>query len=122
MKLSKRQQTKNHNLMMDLIHYLQKNEMFIEINIYTNGHRYSSEKHQDAVAIQTPYGVYYDYGKYNAKLIEFSNPERLTMTFEGPFYDLLNYDYGGEEFERICEKHNMYFEQGYMHSLACYDN
>jgi hypothetical protein len=51
------------------------------------------------------------------------------MSFEGPFYDVINYylpapkycDKLMKEFDEICSKYGKYYELGYAWSLALYD-
>ena len=59
--------------------------------------------------------------------VEYSS-DFLTMTFEGPFYHVMNYysptkycDKLIAEFDEICKKYGKYHELGYAWSLALYD-
>lgn len=110
-------------LALDIIKYLQKNELFYDVLLYLNDSRYSSNASENAEKQHTPYGEYYiedniivsDYVKYN-------NPETVTMTFEGPLNHELNFGDGkiAEDLNKIAKKYNLYFEQGYSWSLAFY--
>lgn len=129
MNLSSRTIKRNQKLLIAIIEYLQKKDFFEEINIYTNGRKYSSTKHPGDTVCQTKYGEYYDCGEWDVeKQIEYNNPETLTMTFEGPLYH--NYNATSmypsktnseEDINNICKKFGLYAEQGYAWSLACYD-
>ena len=119
---------RNNKLMLDIIKYLQKKNYFIDVNIYTNGHKYSSEKHDGDTELTTKYGIYYDSGEWDVESqIEFNNPKTLTMTFEGPLYHDYNHNYeykachAERDITKICEKYGLYPEQGYAWSLACYE-
>lgn len=119
---------RNNKLMLDIIKYLQKKDYFSDINIYTNGHKYSSEKHEGDTELTTRYGTYYDCGEWDVETqIEFNNPKTLTMTFEGPLYHDYNHNYefqachAERDITKICDKYGLYPEQGYAWSLACYE-
>ena len=55
-----------------------------------------------------------------------ANPHILSMSFEGPTYELLNGCRGGhsgkfyDEFINLLSKHGVYFEQGNAWNLTCY--
>lgn len=55
--------------------------------------------------------------------VEFFNKEGITMTFNGPFYNVIN-DYEKrdalEEFKNILVKNNTYFISGFKWSLSVY--
>lgn len=127
MNLTKKEQTRNTNLMIEIIEYMQKHELFEMVNIYTNGHLYSSDKtDKDFTTKTTKYGEYYDYGTYDVtEQIEYNNPNTITMTFEGPFYNAYNGNYGNykteDDIRKICDKYGLYAEQGYAWSLALYE-
>lgn len=121
--------TQNHKMMEKIICFLQKTDMFTMVNIYTNGHRYSSDNYpekKDAIVCKTKYGEYYDMGECDVeKIVEYANKNTITMTFEGPLY----YDYNGysehshhsyDKLNQIAEPYGLYAEQGYAWSLAFY--
>lgn len=120
----------NQKLMEDIIDYLEAHELFEDVNIYTNDHRYSSDKPRIADSSVTELTTskgnkYYDYGKWNvASQVEYNNPDSVTMTFEGVLYDVINYD--DEEtvmtkLEQIGKKYGVHPELGYQWSLAFYN-
>ena len=127
--LTAKEQKRNQKLMLDIIQYLQKRDMFSDVNIYINNRKYSSDNHENATEYQTKYGPYYDCGEWDVeKQVEYNNPKILTMTFEGPLY----HDYNGyfanisdchaeEDIQKICDKYGLYPEQGYAWSLAVYE-
>lgn len=121
-------QQRNEKLMLDIIRYLQKHDLFYDVLIYVNGHRYASEKPDSMVMLDSGTGPYYDQGAYDVtKYIEYASPDILTISFEGPLYDALNYpetkaQYAVEDdLQNICAKYGLYFEQGYAWSLAVYE-
>lgn len=121
--------TQNHKMMEKIICFLQKTDMFTMVNIYTNGHHYSSDNYpekEDTIVCKTKYGEYYDMGECDVeKIVEYANKDTITMTFEGPLY----YDYNGysehshhsyDKLNQIAEPYGLYAEQGYAWSLAFY--
>ena len=124
----KNPQQRNEKLMLDIIRYLQKHDLFYDVLIYINGHRYSSESKNSVEIMDSGNGPYYDQGSYDVKdYIEYASPGILTMSFEGPLYEALNYpetkaQYAVEDdLQNICAKYKLYFEQGYAWSLAVYE-
>lgn len=126
MALTEKQKKRNLKLMEDIIKYLQKHEMFEMITIYVNGHKYTDDKRENAIECSTKYGPYYDNGPCDVTtILEYNNPDILTMSFEGPLYHAYN-GYSGhtsaeEDIQKICNKYNLYPEQGYAWSLAVYE-
>lgn len=108
----------------EIIEFLQERELFHDVSLYVNNKRYSSNKSKSSHAVKTKFGEYYATDNVNVKdCVEYSNPDLITMTFEGPFYEELNYSSDGttyEAFSELLNKHGMYFEQGYAWSLAVY--
>ena len=96
-------------LTLKLIMYLQKHRMFHNINIYVNNQCFSSDFHVGDT-------------EKNTQIVEYNNPDTLTMTFEGPLYDELNYNRSNtrRDLEQIFAQYGFYFEQGYAWSLAAY--
>ena len=116
-------QKRNINMMEDIIKYCCQHELFIDIVFYVNGHKYSSEKQPDAAAIKIGSDEYYDCGEADVTtIVQYNNPDTLTMTFEGPLYDDINYGDGSAEeaIRKIADKYGLYPEQGYAWSLAMY--
>ena len=116
-------QKRNMCMMEDIIKYCCQHDIFIDITFYVNGHKYSSEKGPTAKAIQTGPYEYYDYGEADVTtIVEYNNPDTLTMTFEGPLYDDINYGDGSAEeaIRKIADKYGLYPEQGFAWSLAIY--
>jgi len=115
---------RNERLLADIIDYLTAQDVFDDVAIYTNGHKYSDKKSEEAVERKTEKGSkYYDHGEWDVtSQIEYCNPDILTMTFEGDLYDALNYDFKAEEgLNRILDGYGLYYEQGYQWSLAVYE-
>lgn len=123
MKNKKSHTEKMDELALDLIDFLQKNNLFHDITIYVNQKRLSSNPSEQATEHKTPFGAYYVTNNINvAEFIEYNNPDTITMSFEGPLYHMINYGSQKEQnrFENIFKKYGLYTEQGYAWSLAAY--
>ena len=114
-------------LTKELISYMQKKDLFDMVRIYANGNRYSNEKSEGSEEYQTKYGSYFMTPNVDVrKIVEYNNPDTITMTFEGPLYHALNgYSVDAESIEtslsKLFEKYGLYYELGYAWSLACYE-
>ena len=116
----------NEKMLMELIDYLDGLGHFSDIALYCNGHKYVSEPFEcpDASPCETENGVvYYDAGECDVmEAMEYANPDRISMTFEGPFYDLLQEcPCVGQELNDIGAKYGCYYDQGYSWDLSFYD-
>lgn len=115
----------NEQMALELIRYLQENDMFTDVSLYLNNKRYSSSQHNDDLVEETEYGPYYitddvDVSDY----VEYFNAHTITMTFEGPLYDALNYAYDNtvsDDISAIAASYGLYFEQGNAWNLAFYN-
>ena len=97
--------------------WLIKNEMWVDTRIYFNNKAYTSLKHYN--------------NPDNLIVIEDINPkdyidycgDYLTMSFEGPLYDVLNYTNGKlkAEFDSIFDKYGLYYELGNAWNLSVYE-
>lgn len=105
--------------------FLIKHEMWIDVRIYFNGK-----------ALSTDYGNNnYAYNDSNVDYIiedvkpndyfEYVGDNILCMSFEGPFYELLNgyvpysyYDKVEGEFRNILSKYGLYYELGHPWNLS----
>lgn len=112
-----------YNLMTDLVMYLYKNELLFDVNIYVNAKRYSTSEYNTDTNIKIGSAVMYQSDCENPEeCVEYCNKDTLTMTFEGPLYQALNYDGTTEEdLNKIFAKYGLYYEQGYAWSLTAYD-
>lgn len=121
---------RNAALMSDIAAYIAGLDEFQDIGFYVNGRRYFTDllSNRDKPQAEVSPGILMrDYGECDVRdYVEYSNPDTLTMTFEGPFYA----DYNGvtkrrwqaeEDLVRIAEKYGLYPEQGYAWSLSFYE-
>lgn len=103
--------------------------MFHMINIYAGGKHYTSDynnKNPDMQEVKVESDtIYYVQDTNMDKIpVEYNNPKTLTMTFEGPLYDALNYDSTDktmEKINKIFDEYGLYAEMGYAWSLAAYE-
>lgn len=69
----------------------------------------------------------YEYENRNPlDYFEYANPKTLSMSFEGPLYEVLNGYVRGwvkleAEFLKLFEKYGFYYELGYAWSLSAYE-
>lgn len=106
------------NLKDEIIDLLHENEMWLDVSIYCNGKCWSTS---DKECKHFRYGgepfVYeadpHDYTEYAGDI--------LTMTFEGPLYDALNYGFRFEDkLLSLFKKYGLYYEMGHAWDLtAC---
>lgn len=118
-------------LVMDLIKWLVKHDVFWDINIYCNNkcwksNNYNNDKNVIKI-INTKISPEPFYVQENIKAkdyIEYANENLITMSFEGPLYHEINYGNGKiyQELEEFFNKRGLYFELGYAWSLSVYEN
>lgn len=112
-------------LAKEIRQFLLDNEMWIDTRIYFNGMAYATDdgKH-----------YYYNDPEHLVELQD-EDPKRyteyagpyLTMTFEGPFYEVMNGYMGRlgyrleEEFHALLRKYGLYAEMGHAWDLSVYE-
>lgn len=102
----------------EIIDLLQENEMWIDVSIYCNGKCWSTSD-KDVKRFRYN-GEPFEYEDDPHRVTEYAG-NILTMTFEGPLYDALNYGYKFEDtLQGLFEKYGLYYEMGESWSLtAC---
>ena len=106
---------------MDVLHYLEAHGLDYDVCIYFNNKRIKNEYNwrdpnpQPKLVVQeniSPF-TYFEYANYD---------HILSMSFEGPLYDVLNYSGGKREDEllKIFEQYGCYWELGNMWNLSAY--
>lgn len=113
-------------LAKEIRQYLLDREMWSDVRIYFNGKAFATDDRE---------GNYYYNDPVHLVVLEDEDPRTyteyagdiLTMTFEGPLYEALNYgDYGGyqwkteEELTAIFRKYGLYYELGNAWNLTAY--
>lgn len=114
------------NLAKEIRQYLLDRDMWIDTRIYFNGKAFSTDDRD---------GHYYYNDPDHLVVLEDEDPHTyteyagdiLTMTFEGPLYEALNYGgYEGyqwkteEELTDIFRKYGLYYELGNAWNLTAY--
>lgn len=114
------------NLAKEIRQYLLDREMWSDIRIYFNGKAFATDDRE---------GHYYYNDPDHLVVLEDEDPHTyteyagdiLTMTFEGPLYEVLNYGgYGDnpwqveEELTAIFRKYGLYYELGNAWNLTAY--
>ena len=91
--------------------FLIDREMWSDTRIYFSGMAYDSETEEVLHGLDPN-----DYTEYAGDI--------LTMTFEGPLYDALNYGPWSteEKLQAIFNKYGLYFEMGHAWDLTAYPN
>lgn len=111
--------TKEEKLAKDIIDFLLKHEIFDDTFIYVNGKRYGTydgEGHYN-YGTNSWDNVYVEDNKDPKDYFEYAG-DHLSMSFEGPLYDLINYgfEFGSyktvDELTEIFHKHGFYWELG----------
>ena len=111
----------------EVMKYLHDRKLWEDVDLYVNGKALSSHRiGTDGSGSKTsPDGVpYFECERDVAVITEYCNPKTLTMTFEGPLYDLINHSMSGktmEDLNGIFSRYGLYAEQGHAWSLACYE-
>jgi len=110
-------------LTLEIIDFLQQNQLFQDVNIFCNNKQFSSNYSAGSIMEKAQLGIYYVMENRNAAdVVEFNNHNTITMTFEGPLYHILNYGPAKTEqaFLKLFNKYGLYYELGYAWSLAAY--
>lgn len=99
-----------------------ENDMWSDTSIYFNGKRLSNRgpdgrHHYDGSAYEEENKDPNDYFEY------VNSDHILSMSFEGPVYDMLNYDgYPSvqKQFDELLAQYGLYYELGNAWNLSCY--
>lgn len=112
---------------MRLIDWLESYGFWQDVAIYANGLKFASDRYNEDTEIiesTTRKGtIYYESRVPDPrKIVEYANPDLITMTFEGPLYNAINYDSDAEKgLAELFSRYGMYFEFGYAWSLSAYE-
>lgn len=111
---------RNEKAAKEIRKWMLDNEIWIDTRIYFNGKAYGTSDGNN---------FYYNNRNHLVVLenmnpldyFEYVNPETISMSFEGPLYDILNYSGGRleREFSKILEKYGLYYELGNAWNLTC---
>ena len=109
-----------------LIDFLSSKELFSNVQIYAGNKRFSSEKlNSDQIQKRTKNNnVYYIDNDINiTEYIENADPKTIGLTFEGPLYELINYedyDFIYTLTEKFISEYKLYFDMINSFSIAAY--
>lgn len=116
------------NLALDIIAYLMKKDLFYDVTIYSNNKAYSSESNifgggSKEVKIKYEKSYYVTNDIDVTSRLEYCNPETVSMSFEGPLYDRLNFGSPQtmDDLTGIAKKYGLYPEQGNAWNLSFYE-
>ena len=114
------------DLALKMIEFFDKKGFWYEMGIYVNHKRLASDSSKGATKAVTKGGVaYFITEEVEVKdYIEYSNPETLTIYFEGPLYHKINYDdfdYLQKLDEKFLKPFGLYFEQGHAWNMSAYE-
>jgi hypothetical protein len=124
---SKEFKTDAEKCAFEIIDFLIKLDMWQDTCVYVNGKRYTCNDGEHYKYDSTWDCVFREDNKRPEDYVDYSS-DFLTMTFEGPFYDIINYsmsakycDFVISKFNDILKKYNKYYELGNAWSLALFD-
>lgn len=115
-------------LATEIFNWLVDKNLWIDVCIYFNGKRWSTNSHNSTGKTEFCYNErrYFEDEADPKRYFEYvREPNILSMSFEGDLYEVLNgYTYGWtkleDEFRKIFEKYGLYYELGHSWNLtAC---
>lgn len=111
-------------LAKEIYQWLVDNEIWVDVAIYYDGKRMASWGKEGGKDVFRYNGEPFITEAEPSNYFEYvADPHILSMSFEGPLYDVLNYGSGLEnEFTAIFEKHGLYYELGNSWNLTCYED
>lgn len=116
-----------HALANELLDYLIKNKLWSDSRIYFDGICYATDKPDDRVChVHEKHDGVYVFDADPRKYFEY-NGDYLSMSFEGPLYEVLNYQAGTygdsimEELNELFKKYGLYYELGNAWNMSLYD-
>jgi len=118
---------KKKKLAIDIYNWCKKHELWMDITIYFDGIAWSYQPEWHGVKGKYIEEDLYEYENKNPlDYFEYANPNTLSMSFEGPLYDVLNAYVRGwvkleDEFLKLFEKYGWYYEMGHAWNLSAYE-
>jgi len=101
---------KMEKIALDIRKYLKEEDLWYDTRIYFNSMCFCSNTEGGIIEDINPKDYF-----------EYANPKTLSMSFEGPLYEVINYGDGGEGIRNILEKYGYYFELGNAWNLSIYE-
>lgn len=134
-KITKKQMDINEKIARDILAFLKNKYCWEDICIFFNNKAWSSNKTWSVFkgelieeAYEDKHGMpingVYEYTEIDSptQWTIYANEHTLTLVFDGVFYDWINYYGNTEDFSKILEKYNAYYEQGEAFNLSIYFN
>jgi hypothetical protein len=119
--------TKAERCAFEIINFLIRHHLWQDTSVYVNGKRYGCYDGEHYRYDNTWDCVFREDNMNPKDYVEYTS-DFLTMTFEGPFYDIVNYNHSAKycdrllgEFADILKKYNKYYELGYAWSLSLHN-
>ena len=113
------------SLACDIYNYLLKYEMWVDVSIYYDGKRMSSSRERDGRWDFNYNGdPFIEEGKDPRDYFEYvAENHIISMSFEGPFYDVMNYQGGAilDGFDKLLAKHGLWYERGDAWNITLYE-
>lgn len=113
-------------LATEIFNWLVDHEMWVDVCIYFNGKKWSTNN-KNCTEFCYNERKYFEYEAEPTDYFEYvREPNILSMSFEGIFYEVLNGYVSGwtkleEEFRKILEKYGLYYELGNAWNLTCFE-
>lgn len=118
---------KNEKCAFEIINFLIRHGLWQDTCVYVNGKRYTCYDGEHHRYDSTWDCVFREDDKWAKDYMDYYS-DFLAMSFEGPFYDVVNYNLSGkycdkliDEFNEVLKKYGKYYELGNAWNLALYD-
>jgi len=114
--------SKIEQLAKEIRSFLLDRDMWVDVTIYFNGRAFSTDDRQGNYYYNDPNHLVVLEDQDPHKILEYAS-DILTMTFEGDFYDVINYGEWPEamnQFEKIISSYGLYYELSYSWQLGLY--
>lgn len=118
---------KNERLAIDIYNFCKKKGLWGDNCIYFDGIAWASWPDWHGVTGKKIDKDLYQYDNKNPRdYFEYANPDTLSMSFEGPLYEVLNAYVNGwvkleAQFLKLFEKYGYYYELGHAWNLSAYE-
>ncbi len=113
------------DLAKELMYYFEQNDLWSQVCIYAAEKSFSSYYVPGSIKKEENQTIFYEKDEVDvSEKVEYCNPQTITITFEGPLYDMINYqdaDFVYNLSKKFLYPHHLYFEQGHAWSMAAYN-